>query len=79
MPDLSYLKHVISMLTVLCYDQHRSTSLIPSHCEDLMKANVHEFIVFLVSISSCSLRKPMFIDKSDCHQCWPMETSAETP
>jgi hypothetical protein len=44
-----------------------------------MKANVHEFIVFLVSISSCSLRKPMFIDKSDCHQCWPMETSAETP
>jgi hypothetical protein len=33
-----------------------------------MKANVHEFIVFLISISACSLRKPMFTDKSDSHQ-----------
>jgi hypothetical protein len=44
-----------------------------------MKANVHECIVFLISISACSLRKPMFIDKSVCHQRWPMGTSTEAP
>lgn len=33
--------------------------------------------MFLISISACSLRKPMFIDKSDCHQRWPIETSTE--
>jgi len=44
-----------------------------------MKANVHESIVFLISISACSLGKAMFIDKSDCYQRWPMETSTEAP
>jgi hypothetical protein len=44
-----------------------------------MKANVHEFIVFLISISACSLHKPMFTDKSDCHQHCPMKTSTEAP
>jgi hypothetical protein len=44
-----------------------------------MKANVHEFILFLISISARSLRKPMFIDKSDSYQRWPMETSTEAP